>query len=418
MKNTAASLIVSASMLFGNSAKAEGSVYSARDLATCAANLNQNIGQQAIYQSAGAWSAARARFLPTVSVVGAKIKSSDPLIDTSGTALAVNVQQTLFSASALSSIDAEEARFKTAKAEVANKSLDLALRALEAVVANQRRIEQRKLVQTRLDSYALLARILSESQKVGLSDSADAMQASSAVLTNQLLTQQTDFEISRARADFQAQFGFPMPMLTEFEDPRTDVHLKVEKLPELESLKFQISQSHYQQKQLNRSIWPELSLQGSYRSSQFDVASTISGPVTEGSVRLVFDLSGLWANAGRSRAFDAIQTQQLNLLERTTASVRNSYEQLSDELELLDRQLITLEQRVQLTSKAKELTKVKVQLGKVSFYELQLSEDNAFTARYEYTSTVYRRQQIQLQAAVASLFAESSLSTTDSCRIQ
>ncbi len=392
--------------------------YNASDLAQCAQVQSRSIDQEAILFAESTLSQASAKYLPSASVAARASKLTDPTGPSSSDSVTLSLDQKIISTAVWAEVDADRAGVRSAKSDAAQRALDLSVAALSDIVNIQTLREQKALLEARLESYQTLARILSASQRVGLSDSNDYLQALSSALGNESDLKRVDFNIQKAHSDFLAKYGYSAQPLDRFKELPTSDELRFDELPESRSLRHQIDQITLQKNQLERSYWPEFSLQGTYGATRYNGQTLGTSPALQGTLLLNLDFSGLWGTKGQRTAYASVKNQRESVLRQRIVILKNNYRQVDQELALIATQIPLLKQRGETAARAKELLKIKMRLGRLGFLELQQTEDGAFSAGQDYSAALYRQQQLQLQKNLASYFSDTTATRPVSCRLK
>lgn len=161
-----------------------------------------------------------------------------------------------------------------------------------------------------------------------------------------------------------------------------------------------------------RRLWPSLSLQASYASAQDAWPSKLGYPDRSASLALVADLSGFWREWEQRSLQEPIIQTRMNRLSYNISNQKVEFDQLDEELSLLLRQQPLLKERVGLTQKSREVSKAKIRLGRLTFLELQQSEQAAFSAAQESFLVDLRLHLLKIRKSLASDFDVRTFSKT------
>ncbi|RYZ84505.1 MAG: hypothetical protein EOP06_17980, partial [Proteobacteria bacterium] len=324
------------------------------DLALCAIAQTGRLDLEPVFLSQASLANSRARYLPNVSARLDNGRTRSTGVTSSGEVVRVALDQKILSAALLAELDAGNAAVQASRFDATQRALTLAVSALEDIVNLEKIQQQSQLLKVRLDSYQRLADILSDSQRLGLADATDYLQAKSYALNNKVELGLSDFAYKRAAAEFALKYGFPFRTLAEFGSPASST-VESQDLPEIKAFNFGIKNAEAIKKQADRSFWPELSLQASFSTLRTNGENTAASPTSDGTLSLVLDLSGLWTTRPQSTAYNAVREQREALRNQRQALLENQYRQLDEELRTIEELLPLLKERVETANKTKEV---------------------------------------------------------------
>jgi hypothetical protein len=146
-------------------------------------------------------------------------------------------------------------------------------------------------------------------------------------------------------------------------------------------------------------------LRGAYTASQINGQSTSTSPATEGTASVVIDLSGLWKNNGRKAGYSAIKSSRENVLKQEKINLKNRLQILDDELAAIEKRLPILKSQIEISEQSRSVTRAKMRLGKLTFLELQQTENSATEASLQYFSLMHRKDELLLTKELMSIFS-------------
>jgi outer membrane protein TolC len=316
----------------------------------------------------------------------------------------VNGTQKIVDFESLSSIDAAESGVNASRLELLQDGLDSAYLAIEDLGQIRALENQMELYDIQLRSFQLSDEIMSTGSRLGVSDSNDLLQVRSQIIFLKTEINRLEFELQRRKRVFTAKYGFgPVPLI-DIKVPMVSGPVDVDRLPAAIALNQRIDQSRFEKLVYYRRFWPDLSLQASYTSAQSAWPSQLSYPSRFASIAVVADLSALWREKQQREYQDPIIQTRINRLTYLLKNLRVEYEQLDAELALVERQIPLLDNRVEVTQKSKEVSKAKLRLGRLSFLELQQSEQAAYSAAQERYLIAIRKQILNVRKELAMNF--------------
>jgi outer membrane protein TolC len=393
-------------------------IYRARDLIDCSAMQQQKVSKEALLQAEIAYQQEKALYYPTLSATAATQADSSAGIQDNSNSLSLNLDQKIYSARLSNETDAVEAQLKSSQYDFYKKNLDQTTNILTDMIEIQKLIDKKKALEVQITSYSDLVQILSAGSRAGLSDSSDSLQAQATLIGLRSDYLQNEFEISQRKKIFVLQYEFEAARLSDFAIADANLAIESEQLPQVKSLKWQIYQNQFQKKKIDSELWPELSAQASYATSQLNNRTVAGSPTTEGRIQLTIDMSGLWKDWQVGKAYNSIQEQKSNQMQMALKQINLENQQRDEELKLVGVQLPLLKEKLNLAQKAKDVLKSKLRLGRVSFLDLQQAELNLFNSSQNYDFLNNRQKQLLMQKEIIYEFSKEALSKSVTlCRL-
>jgi outer membrane protein TolC len=378
--------------------------WTASDIAACSVAQVGNLQKEAIYMRESEVSDRRANFYPSVTLSQSfgTLSSQSAEDRTTQTELAVDQKVLDFSGS--SSVSAAEHRLNAANYEFNGSAMNNSIDIVHSLVIQQELQDRITADEKQLDGYNALLKILSAGDRIGSSDSNNLLQTKSSLLSLESDKQRAIFELSREENQFMTQFGFKPPKLSEVKS-RQISSIDPDAFPNVRAAAESIREIEESTKELSRSSWPAVSLRGAYTASQINGQSTSTSPATEGTASVVIDLSGLWKNNGRKAGYSAIKSSRENVLKQEKINLKNRLQILDDELAAIEKRLPILKSQIEISEQSRSVTRAKMRLGKLTFLELQQTENSATEASLQYFSLMHRKDELLLTKELMSIFS-------------
>ncbi len=354
-----------------------------QDIYQCVLKQVIAIEQEGVLRTRITGADARSRFMPELSASIRPIAAKQGEFSSNSNTATLSVQQRILDFESLSVIDAADAGTKAARLELLQQGLERAFLALEDLGQIQTVENQLELLDLQVRSYLLSKEIMATGSRLGVSDSNDLLQLKSQILFLQTEMNRLQFETNRRKSVFAAQYGFNPVNLLNVRLPASIAEVDIDRLPGALAISAQVEQARFEKLVYQRRLWPELSLQASYTSAQSAWPSQTAYPDRFASVALVADLSGFWREYKQRELQAPIINTRISRLNYNLRNLKVEFEQLNLELDLLVRQRPLIIERLNVTQKSKEVSKAKIRLGRISFLELQQSEQAAFSASQE-----------------------------------
>jgi hypothetical protein len=358
----------------------------------------------------------RSQFLPGLSASAGPSANAQGNFGSNANGLSVSVSQKILDFETLSAIDSADTAIRASRLALLQEALDNSILALEDLGQIQTLENQLELFNVQLSNYSLSEQIMSTGSRLGVSDSNDLLQLNSLILFIKTEVNRLNFEIQRRRNVFAARYGYQPVTLTQLQLKGEPSPVDVSRLPAALTIAAQVEQARFDQLVYRRRLWPDLSLQASYVSAQSAWPSMTAYPQRSASIAVVADLSAFWREWNQRQLQEPIIRTRENRLKYNIANQKVEYEQLDQEIGLLLRQAPLVASRLDVTQKSREVSKAKLRLGKLSFLELQQSEQAAYSAAQEKFLLQLRLQLLKLRKELAANFDVKTYNSV-ACRL-
>lgn len=382
--------------------------YTFDDVAMCSLNREFKLEKENYLESKAAEANARARFYPTLEA--GVLPNSNRIGDrkSNSTIGTLSIEQRLLDFENWSLKKGAKATVNSAFYGLLNRGYETSISAIREMALIQKSREEIELSSMQLDSFRLSREIMKTTSRIALTDSNDLLQLEANILDLESEIERLKYSLIFQESTFVRSYGYRPLNITDIHRPNHDLpKIEIKKLPAIRIAQFDTEASEQQQKAYQNRLIPSLSLRGSYASIGNSWPSYVADnyPQSDVSISLNLDFSNLWKENTQRNMQNSIVSTRKNRYKFQTDVLQNQFDQILLELENLKKRMPLMQRRLELALESKKVSSAKLRLGRISFLELQQTEQVAYNAALSKLILELRKIELEAQLFFAQKFS-------------